>query len=49
MSDTIYSEDNMHELREYYLGELDKQDAEIERLRAELAIGNLQTWMENWA
>jgi hypothetical protein len=27
-------EDAMDDLREYYLGELDKKDAEIERLRA---------------
>lgn len=35
---TQYSADEVDELREHYLGELDKKDAEIERLQAQIKI-----------
>ena len=34
--------DAMNELREYYLGELDKKDAEIEQLRA--GLQQIESW-----
>jgi hypothetical protein len=46
MSDMLEIERQKDELREYYHGELDKKDAEIERLRARLKAIADGTWNE---